>query len=87
MSSSWTFSQNKLFEDALDKYDKDTPDRWQNVARAVGGGKTVDDVKRHYAELVRDTTNIDATGLQNLQYGGSSSSNAKGGGSSSSTGR
>ncbi|KAA8545980.1 hypothetical protein F0562_020569 [Nyssa sinensis] len=36
-SSSWTPQQNKLFEKALAQFDKDTPDRWQNVARAVGG--------------------------------------------------
>ena len=38
MSSSWTTKQNKLFERALATYDKDTPDRWQNVAQAVGRG-------------------------------------------------
>ncbi|GMH24032.1 hypothetical protein Nepgr_025875 [Nepenthes gracilis] len=32
-SSSWTVSQNKLFEDALALHDKDTPDRWQKINR------------------------------------------------------
>ncbi|KAH7850364.1 hypothetical protein Vadar_031659 [Vaccinium darrowii] len=35
-SSSWTAKQNKQFEEALAYFDKDTPDRWQNIARAVG---------------------------------------------------
>ncbi|KAJ4966378.1 hypothetical protein NE237_018227 [Protea cynaroides] len=41
--SSWTPKQNKLFEKALALHDKDTPDRWQNVARYVGpsGGKGI----------------------------------------------
>lgn len=52
-SSSWTKKENKRFENALAMYDKDTPDRWQRLARAVGG-KTVEEVKRHYEILVED---------------------------------
>lgn len=54
----WTAKQNKLFENALAMYDKDTPDRWQNLARAVGG-KTVEEVKRHYEDLVEDLRQIE----------------------------
>ncbi|GJN28810.1 hypothetical protein PR202_gb16978 [Eleusine coracana subsp. coracana] len=72
MDSEWTKEQNKLFERALATYDKDTPDRWQNVARAVGYGKTVDDVKRHYEKLLQDVDNIEWEGLQDSQYGDSS---------------
>ncbi|KAE8652106.1 hypothetical protein Csa_022050 [Cucumis sativus] len=39
-------------------YDKDSPDRWQKLARAVGG-KTADEVKRHYEMLVEDVHNIE----------------------------
>ena len=48
MSSSraqWTKKQDKLFEQALAVYDKDTPDRWHNIARrggqVGGGGRTL----------------------------------------------
>ncbi|XP_059640398.1 protein RADIALIS-like 3 [Cornus florida] len=58
-SSSWTPKQNKLFEKALALYDRDTPDRWQNVARAVGG-KSAEDVKRHYEILVEDLKHIES---------------------------
>ncbi|VVA91879.1 unnamed protein product [Arabis nemorensis] len=57
-SSSWTSKQNKMFERALAVYDKDTPDRWQNVAKAVGS-KSVEEVKRHYDILVEDLMNIE----------------------------
>ncbi|CDP02010.1 unnamed protein product [Coffea canephora] len=57
-SSSWTAKENKLFEKALAKYDKDTADRWQNVARAVG--KTEEEVKRHYQILVEDLKHIES---------------------------
>lgn len=77
MSSSWTDKQNKLFEYALAIYDKDTPDRWQNIARAVGGGKSAEDVKRHYEKLYRDVQHIDSGGRQgsNRSSSGGSSSN------------
>ncbi|GMJ05616.1 RADIALIS-LIKE SANT/MYB 3, RAD-like 6 [Hibiscus trionum] len=58
-SSSWTPRQNKLFEIALAVYDKDTPDRWHNVAKAVGG-KTAEEVKTHYDILVHDVNLIDS---------------------------
>lgn len=57
--SAWTPKQNKLFEKALAKYDKDTPDRWQNVAKAVGG-KSVDEVKKHYEILLEDLRHIES---------------------------
>ncbi|KAF5208266.1 Radialis-like [Thalictrum thalictroides] len=58
-SSTWTPKQNKMFEKALALYDKDTPDRWHNVAKAVGG-KTAEDVKRHYDLLIEDLKHIES---------------------------
>ncbi|KAK3022042.1 hypothetical protein RJ639_047432 [Escallonia herrerae] len=57
-SGSWTAKQNKAFEKALAVYDKDTPDRWHNVAKAVGG-KTAEEVRRHYEILVDDIKRIE----------------------------
>ncbi|GMI82527.1 RADIALIS-LIKE SANT/MYB 3, RAD-like 6 [Hibiscus trionum] len=58
-NSYWTPKQNKVFERALAVYDKDTPDRWQKVAAAVGG-KSVEEVRRHYEILVRDLMYIES---------------------------
>ncbi|KAF5814339.1 putative transcription factor MYB-HB-like family [Helianthus annuus] len=58
-SGSWTVKQNKDFEEALAVFDKDTPDRWRNVAKAVGG-KTAEEVKRHYEILVGDVKLIES---------------------------
>ncbi|GMI96802.1 RADIALIS-LIKE SANT/MYB 3, RAD-like 6 [Hibiscus trionum] len=58
-SSSWTAKQNKLFENALAIYDKDTPDLWQKLASAVGD-KTVEEVKLHYENLVEDIKQIES---------------------------
>ncbi|KAL7601394.1 transcription factor DIVARICATA isoform X1 [Lactuca sativa] len=55
----WTPLENKLFENALAKFDKDTPDRWQRVAEMVPG-KTVADVMRQYKELEDDVSSIEA---------------------------
>ncbi|KAM6591664.1 transcription factor RADIALIS isoform X2 [Cannabis sativa] len=59
-SSSWTAMQNKQFERALALYDKDTPDRWLKVARAVGGNKSPEEVKRHYEILEEDIKHIES---------------------------
>ncbi|KAM5548856.1 protein RADIALIS-like 3 [Rosa sericea] len=59
-NSCWTPKQNKLFERALALYDKDTPERWQNVAKAVGGNKTAEEVKRHYDILLEDLRQIES---------------------------
>ncbi|WOH02960.1 hypothetical protein DCAR_0522350 [Daucus carota subsp. sativus] len=57
--STWTQRQNKQFEEALATYDRDTPDRWHNIARAVGG-KSTEEVKRHYDILVKDIMQIES---------------------------
>lgn len=54
----WTPQENKKFERALAVYDKDTPDRWQKVAKAVGG-KSAEEVKRHYEILIADVREIE----------------------------
>ncbi|KAK3016621.1 hypothetical protein RJ639_006499 [Escallonia herrerae] len=64
-SSSWTPKQNKLFEKALALYDKDTPDRWHNIARAVGG-KSAEEVKRHYELLIEDLRHIESGNASEL---------------------
>ncbi|CAL5038474.1 unnamed protein product [Urochloa decumbens] len=76
MSSSWPDELNKVFEMALARYDKGAPDFWQNVARAVGEGKTVDDVKEHFKVLTEDVDDME------IMYGGRSSNKSKGGSSS-----
>lgn len=58
-STIWTPLENKWFENALAKFDKDTPDRWQRVAEMVPG-KTVADVRRQYKELEDDVSSIEA---------------------------
>ncbi|KAM3337879.1 hypothetical protein P3S68_032204 [Capsicum galapagoense] len=57
-NSTWTVAQNKMFENALAIYNKDTPDRWSNVAKATG--KTEEEVKLQYEKLVEDIKNIEA---------------------------
>ncbi|KAK4478492.1 hypothetical protein RD792_013969 [Penstemon davidsonii] len=55
----WTAEENKRFENALAFFDKDTPDRWQNVAAMIPG-KTESDVMKQYRELVEDISDIEA---------------------------
>lgn len=55
----WTATENKIFENALAVYDKDTPDRWHKVAAMIPG-KTVADVIEQYKELEADVNRIEA---------------------------
>ncbi|KAI7752885.1 hypothetical protein M8C21_000044 [Ambrosia artemisiifolia] len=72
-STIWTPVENKLFETALAKFDKDTPDRWQRVAEMVPG-KTVADVMRQYKELEDDVSSIEAGYYPKYGYNCSTSS-------------
>ncbi|GAB4824498.1 hypothetical protein Ancab_007374 [Ancistrocladus abbreviatus] len=58
-STKWTHAENKMFENALAIYDKDTPDRWRKVAAMIPG-KTEEDVIRQYKELEDDVSSIEA---------------------------
>ncbi|ESW18734.1 hypothetical protein PHAVU_006G065700 [Phaseolus vulgaris] len=58
-NTKWTPAENKLFENALAVYDKDTPDRWHKVAEMIPG-KTVMDVVKQYKELEADVSDIEA---------------------------
>ena len=58
----WTPKQNKQFEQALAVHDRDTPDRWHNVARAVGGGKSADEVRRYYETFGREKEDREENG-------------------------
>ncbi|KQK04656.1 protein RADIALIS-like 3 [Brachypodium distachyon] len=60
MAAGWTERRNKQFEQALAVHDRDTPDRWHKVARAVGGGVSADEVRRYYELLVEDVGDIEA---------------------------
>lgn len=57
-ASSWSPKQNKQFEEALAMYDKETPDRWHNIARAVTG-KSAEEVRSHYEALEKDVLKIE----------------------------
>ncbi|KAJ0818667.1 putative transcription factor MYB-related family [Helianthus annuus] len=62
MASPWTPRQNMQLEQALAAYNRDSPNRWQNIARAVEG-KSVEEVKRHFDTLVREIIQIERGSL------------------------
>ncbi|XP_075477509.1 transcription factor RADIALIS-like [Primulina tabacum] len=59
MTRSWTAKENKAFEKALAVFDKDTSDRWDNVAKSIGG-RTPEEVKKHYEVLLEDINYIES---------------------------
>ncbi|CAO2204122.1 unnamed protein product, partial [Urochloa humidicola] len=62
-SPQWTQQEDKIFERALAVYDRDTPDRWHNVARYMGGTKSIEEVRRHYQQLEVDVAQIESGGV------------------------
>lgn len=75
--ASWTARQNKKFEEALALYDRDTPDRWHNIARCVGG-KSAAEVRRHYEVLVKDIMQIENGQVPLPNYKATAESNGRG---------
>ncbi|KAF9678315.1 hypothetical protein SADUNF_Sadunf07G0022100 [Salix dunnii] len=58
-NSKWSEQKNKLFENAIAIYDKDSPDRWRNIARFVGE-TTEEEVKKQYEILIDDINRIES---------------------------
>ncbi|KAL9378528.1 hypothetical protein Peur_029863 [Populus x canadensis] len=58
-NSNWSEQKNKLFENALAIYDKDSPDRWRNIAGFVGE-TTEEEVKKQYEILLDDIKRIES---------------------------
>ncbi|XLS58602.1 hypothetical protein HN51_008357 [Arachis hypogaea] len=59
-NNAWTVEENKAFERAIAAYDKNNSERWNNVAKVVGNGKTAEQVKKHYELLVQDIQLIES---------------------------
>lgn len=59
LGGGWTWEENKLFEMALAVVDEENPHRWELVAAMVGG-KSAEEVEKHYAVLLEDLLFIES---------------------------
>ncbi|KAF8392661.1 hypothetical protein HHK36_023010 [Tetracentron sinense] len=57
--SGWSWEENKLFELALAVVGEENPDRWKVVAAMVGG-KSAEEVEKHYGVLLEDLKCIES---------------------------
>ncbi|CAM8955064.1 unnamed protein product [Rhodiola kirilowii] len=57
--SSWTRSEDKLFEQLIVMYPETEPDRWEKIASCMEF-KSAEEVKEHYGKLLDDISMIDA---------------------------
>lgn len=58
-NGNWTVEENKMFENGLAVYDKDSPDRWEKIVKLIPG-KSLEQVKIHYSYLQQDVSSIEA---------------------------
>ncbi|XP_073311759.1 transcription factor DIVARICATA-like [Primulina huaijiensis] len=58
-NSTWTWEQNKMFENSLVEFPEYFPNRWDKIAANVGT-KTAAEVQRHYSILLEDVASIEA---------------------------
>jgi len=66
-TTSWTWKQNKDFENVLAIYDKDTPNCWEKVAAMVEN-KSRGEVKYHHDILLQDIELIEANLVPTANY-------------------
>lgn len=71
-SVKWTRYEDKLFENGLVLFPDDFPDRWQRIAEGIPG-KTPEDIRLHYEDLVHDVEAIDAGRIELPNYKDNSS--------------
>ncbi|KAJ7970596.1 Transcription factor DIVARICATA [Quillaja saponaria] len=67
-STQWTRLQDKLFERALVVFPEEVPDRWVMIAEQVPG-KSQEEVREHYEDLVHDVFEIDSGRVEMPSYG------------------
>ncbi|KAI3721752.1 hypothetical protein L2E82_32770 [Cichorium intybus] len=65
--STWTTYEDKLFERALVNVPENSAGRWQEIAKAVPG-KTAEQVKAHYHELLHDLDKIESGQIELPRY-------------------
>ncbi|XP_057778660.1 transcription factor DIVARICATA-like [Salvia miltiorrhiza] len=66
-AAEWSWSEDKIFEDALVKFPEGTPDRWQKITGQLPG-KSERDVIAHYEALVHDIAAIEAGEVEVPSY-------------------
>ncbi|KZV28084.1 protein RADIALIS-like 3 [Dorcoceras hygrometricum] len=76
ITRSWTPKENKAFEKALAVFDKDTPDRWDNVAKSIGD-RSSEEVKRHYQIVLEDIKYIESGRVPFPNYGTTAPANMR----------
>ncbi|XVE59599.1 hypothetical protein DITRI_Ditri05aG0058800 [Diplodiscus trichospermus] len=70
-SASWSWHQDKLFEQALVMFpdDEESADRWEKIAAQVPG-KSAMEVRKHYEDLEYDVMEIESGRVQLPSYEG-----------------
>ncbi|KAL2939020.1 Transcription factor SRM1, partial [Bienertia sinuspersici] len=58
-SSSWSWEQDKAFENAIAAYPEELEDRWEKIVADVPG-KTLEEIKHHYELLSEDIKQIES---------------------------
>jgi hypothetical protein len=68
LPAGWTLTENKLFETALNMFGEDEEKRWEKVAGQVPG-KSPEEVKRKYEQLLEDVRAIESGRVPVVAYG------------------
>ncbi|XAR64934.1 hypothetical protein NMG60_11008835 [Bertholletia excelsa] len=67
-SSTWTTWEDKAFEEALVMFPEGLSDRWLRMANQLPG-KSPEELKAHYDDLLHDVLLIESGGIQLPNYG------------------